>query len=295
MVLAGSANAQDWSGGAPLPGLKADEGTVVSPQSCSVTLQGAKATVELELAATSDQPALLIDGPTFGWMGETEAYPDRHFPELEVRVDGTLIAPEGYFLASMGKRDISSLIRRAGIDPWAITHSPPIVSSPKDPFWLQALEKTGAIEHSGDDYIAHWSAQRVVRIPLKMAPQVQLQLSYLARPAFRQASPDDLLTGEREAAYCVSPKQVHAKLHAKANSGPMSIKEYSIATGIDGRPAPRILLTKSAQSGLPTASRVTTFACGPHRSPLAVAGNLTRRPVAADQAGNVRILEVTQP
>ena len=49
---------------------------------------GDNVTVELDLVTTSDQPALLIDGPLFGWSGEAEAYPDRHFPELEVRIDG---------------------------------------------------------------------------------------------------------------------------------------------------------------------------------------------------------------
>ena len=93
-VLAAAATAAGSSVGVPLPGLKADEGSNVSARSCSVTLVGDKATVELELAATSEQPALLIDGPLFGWLGGSEAYPDRHFPELEVDIDGTKVAPD---------------------------------------------------------------------------------------------------------------------------------------------------------------------------------------------------------
>lgn len=300
-ALAAAANAAGSSTGAPLPGLKADEGSHVSAQSCSVTLAGNKATVELELATASDQPALLIDGPLFGWLGESEAYPDRHFPELEIRIDGASITPEGRFDAFIGARDISSLIRRAGIDPWAITRSPPIVSaasaaSPAQKPWaMQALEKTGAVQRSGDDYLARWTARRMVRIPLKNAPQQRLQLSYLARPAFTQASPPELLAGEREAAYCLSPKQMNARLHTGTNPRPFRIVEYSIATGIDGRPAPKVLLTMSEDAGGAPASHVVTFVCGPHGSPIAVSGNLTRRPVLPDQAGNVRLLEVTTP
>ena len=159
---------------------------------------------------------------------------------------------------------------------------------------MQALEKVGAVKQSGDSYLANWTVRRMVRIPLKAVPHERLQLSYLARPAFTEATPDDLLTPEREAAYCFSPKRMNAKLRIKADHGPMSIKEYAIATGIDGRTAPRILLTKSATTGATPASLVT-FACGPYGSPIAVAGNISRRPVAADPGGNVRILEVTRP
>jgi hypothetical protein len=293
-VLAAAATAAGSSVGVPLPGLKADEGSNVSARSCSVTLVGDKATVELELAATSEQPALLIDGPLFGWLGGSEAYPDRHFPELEVDIDGTKVAPEGRFDAFIGGRDISSWIRRAGIDPWAITHSPPVVSPRQDPWAMQALEKTGAVQRSSDGYLAHWTARRMVRIPLKAAPQQRLQLSYFARPAIMQASPTEVLTDEREAAYCLSPKQMNARLHTRNDLPPVSIAEYSIATGIDGRAAPRILLTKSPNTASVAAARIITFACGPHGSPIAVAGNLTRRPVQADQAGNVRILEVAE-
>jgi hypothetical protein len=293
-ALAVTANAAGSSTGAPLPGLKADEGSNVSAQSCSVTLAGNQVAVELELTSTSEQPALLIDGPLFGSMDAAEAYPDRHFPELEIRIDGMPIQPEGRFDAFIGGHDISSLIRRAGVDPWAISRSPPLVAPNQNSWAIDALQRTGAVQRSGDEYLAHWTARRMVRIPLKSSPQQRLQLSYLARPALTQASPSEWLTSEREAAYCLSPKQMNAKLHAHTTPRPLSIAEYSVATGIDGRPAPVIVLTKSADTGSAAASHAVTFACGPHGAAIAVTGNLTRRRVLADQAGNVRVLEVKE-
>ena len=83
--------------------------------------------------------------------------------------------------------------------------------------------------------------------------------------------------------------------HGGSNPRLVHVAEYSIATGIDGHPAPTVLLTKTAEQGAAAKPRVYTFACGPHGKSIAVSGNLTRRPVQVDPAGNLRILEVTDP
>ncbi len=293
-VLLGTANAAESSAGAPLPGLTADEGSDLSAQSCAVTLSGRKAAVELELSTSSDHPALLLSGPRFGWLGESEAYPDRHFPELEIRIDGTLISPEDRFDAFVGKRDISLLIREAGIDPWAISRTPPIVSAAKDAWTQKLLERSRAVQRSGDDYLAQWTARRMLRIPLKAAPKQRLQLSYLARPAFTQLSSAELLMGGRDILYCLSPKQINAKLHMGTKPRSIKIVEYSIATGIDGHPAPTVTLTASNDAAT-AEKRVFRFACGPYGKSIAAAGNLTRQPVQVDLSGNLRVLEVTEP
>ena len=292
-ALFGTAHAAESGAGAPLPGLTADEGSEVSVRSCAVTLSGLNTTVQLELETSSDQPALLLSGPLFGWLGESEAYPDRHFPELQIRIDGTLISPEEHFEAFLGKRDISLLIREAGIDPWSIGRTPPSVLAPEDSWALNLLKKTRALRRSGDDYLAQWRARRMLRIALGAVPKQSLQLSYLARPAFAQLSSAELLTGGRDVTYCVSPREMNAKLHAGTKPRPMQILEYSIATAIDGRPAPTVTLTASSDAAS-SAKRHFRFACGPRGKSIAVAGNLTRQPVQVDLSGSVRMLDVTE-
>ncbi|MGO9513671.1 MAG: DUF4424 family protein [Steroidobacteraceae bacterium] len=296
-AIAGTSRAAGSSTGAPLPGLTSDEGSKVAAESCWVTLSGENVSVELSVYSVSNQPALLIEGPLFGPQGESEAYPDRHFPELEVRIDGAPVTPEDRFEAFMGKSDITSAIRDAGMDPWAIARNPPVTPVRPDARALKALERMHAVQHSGEEYLANWTARRVLRIPFKASANQRIELRYRARPAFVELPSHQLLSDGREAAYCVSPTKANAMLHA--GSSPrlvhVAVAEYSIATGIDGRPAATVLLTKSANAGSAAASRVFTFACGPHGKPIAVAGNLTRRPVQVDQAGNLRILEVTEP
>jgi hypothetical protein len=104
---------------------------------------------------------------------------------------------------------------------------------------------------------------------------------------------DQLFTSEREAAYCISPKAT-AILRMGSTPRLAQVVEYSIATGIDGLPAPTVLLTKSSNAGPAAASREFTFVCGPHGKPIAATGHLTHQPVQVDPAGNLRILEVTE-
>lgn len=294
-AIAGTSHATGSSTGAPLPGLTLDEGSKVAADTCWVTMSGQHVSVELSIHADSTQPALLIEGPLFGWQGESEAYPDRHFPELDIHIDGVSATPEDRFEVFMGKFNITSAIRDAGMDPWAIAHTPPVTPVRADSRALNALERIHAVQRSGEQYLAKWTARRMLRIPLKGSANQRVELRYLARPASSQLQSDQLLTSEREAAYCVSPTQANATLHTGSGPRLVDVAEYSIATAIDGRPAPTVMLTKSANTGAAAASRVFTFVCGPHGKPIAVAGNLTRRPVLVDQAGNLRILEVTEP
>jgi hypothetical protein len=297
---AGTGHAAGPIMGAPLPGLVSDEGSIVAPQSCRVTLSGEHVSVDLSIHADSPQAALLIEGPLFGSQDENKPYPDRHFPELEIHIDGAAVAPEDRFSAFMGKTDITGAIRDAGMNPWAIALDPPVTPVRPESRVLKALERLRAVQRAGDEYLAKWTARRLLRIPLQDSANQRIELRYLARPASSELQSDQLLTSERQAVYCVSPARANAMLHTGSSPRLVHVTEYSIATGIDGRPAPSVMLTKStaagsAAAGSAAASRVFTFACGPHGKPIAVTGNLTRRPVQVDQAANLRILEVTEP
>jgi len=293
VALTATARAAESSDGAPLPGLRSDENSNLVAESSLVTLSGDNTTVELSVSTTDREPALLLEGAPFHWVGETDAYPDRHFPELEIRIDGAKVSPQERFEAFMGKFDITYAIRAAGMDPWAIARSPPITPINPDSRQVNMLEKMHAVERSGDHYVAHWTARRLLRIPLKTGAQ-RVALSYLARPAFSQLPPDQLLTDAQVSPYCASRGQVTALLRSGSKSRLLKITEYSIATGIDGHSPPTVWLNKSTGGG-GVPSRVLTFSCGPQGKSIAVAGNLTRRPVQVDQAGNLRILEVTEP
>jgi hypothetical protein len=130
-----------------------------------------------------------------------------------------------------------------------------------------------------------------LRIALKPSLHQHLELRYLARPALAQVQVNQLLTGERQPVYCLSADALNKRL-PRSRPAPVHVAEYSIATGIDAHAAETVLLTNSAAEGS-LARHVLTFACGPHRQPVAVAGNFSRQAVQPDQEGLVRVLEVT--
>ena len=47
-------------------------------------------------------------GHVFGWQGVAADYPDQHFPELNVRINGNLVLPKPRVLALFEGRDITS-------------------------------------------------------------------------------------------------------------------------------------------------------------------------------------------
>jgi hypothetical protein len=282
------------SAGVPLPGLTSDEETAAAVQSCAVTLSGRDVRVEFDLHTTGNPGALLIEGPSFSSLGDSDAYPDRHFPELEIRIDGASVDPEDRYQVFMGKTDITAAIRLDGMDPWAIARNPPVIAAKPEARSWKALEKMHAVQPSGEDYLANWTARRLLRIPLHTSANQRIELRYRARPAFMHLASDQLLAGGREAAYCLSPKQLNTLLHAAGNPRPLELVEYSFASGIDGHPAATATLAATAQAG-PAEKRVFHFACGPRSKPIAVAGNLKRQPVQTDPSGNVRLLEVMEP
>src|ERR1700683_4189222 len=73
--------------GAPLAGLESDPAGTVVPGSCTVSVMAHGVRVDLAAGTAADTPALLLSGPFFGWSGASDTYPDRHFPELEIRID----------------------------------------------------------------------------------------------------------------------------------------------------------------------------------------------------------------
>lgn len=292
-LLAPPIHADDSSTGVPLLGLESDPADTVFPHACSVTMTAGKVTVELTVGTGTASPALLLNGPVFGWGGASEPYPDRQFPELEIRIDGSPVTPDDGFEAFAGKTNITNFIKTAQLDPWAITRTPPVTAAhTKYPQVLKGLKNLSAIESCGDDtYLAKWTARRLISIPVKAVPDQRISLSYAARPAYSTVTSDQVVTETREKLYCISAKHLGAVLRSGSAPRPVIITEYIIATGIDGKPPTTVTLTTSMNGpGLP---RAYLFACAPQGKSIAVTSNLARQPVQVDSSARLQLLKIT--
>ena len=249
--------------------------------------------VDLAAGTGADTPALLLSGPLFGWSGAPDPYPDRHFPELGIRIDGAPMTPQDRFEAFVGKTNVTNLIKSAEMDPWAITRTPPFTfAHPRNIQILNVLKNVNAVETSGDGYLAKWTARRLIRIPLKTVPVQQVELTYTLRPATSIMTLEQLDTTSREKSYCIAPDQLKRLTRAGSPTATLTVNEFTVATGIDGKPPPSVILNVSSNPGGETDWPAYLFFCGPHGKPMAKKGSVTRERIEVDDQGMVRVLNV---
>jgi hypothetical protein len=276
--------------------LESDPPESVTPRTAAVTLRGNQVTLDLAVRPTANADALLLNGPRFGWLGAAERYPDRHFPELKIRVNGELIAPQDRFETVAGGNNVTSLVRAADMDPWAITRTPPVTAAhPQSPQVINVLRNAGAIAKAGDDdglYTAKWLARRLLAIPLAPSTDATLQLEYDARPGIRSLSADSPTPSSFARLYCL-PEKVLQQLVDK-NKSPIAADEYQIATGVDGNPPDAVTLSWSASPEAAQPQPSTAFWCGPGGKSLSKRGRAERERAAADTSGVVHVLVIGQ-
>ena len=279
----------------PLPGLESAPPATVLPVDCAVRLVADHVSVDLSVRTAVDSPALLLEGAFFGWSGSQAAYPDRQFPELNIRVDDAPGAVQDNFEAFMGGRNITQMLKLAGMDPWAITRSPPLTSAqPKAPQVLKGLSNIGAIELSGSEYLAKWQARRIMRRPLKAVAQQQVTLDYTVRPAISVATLAELDTSARERRYCLSPESLRRTLRTAGATTLLSVNEYIIPAGIDGKPPRSVTVTVSSGVGAAADPSMVFFLCGPHGKAIAKRNTLNREHADVDDSGNLHLLGVAE-
>ena len=209
-LMSARAGAEDSSTGVMLPGLRSSPAGSVMASSSRLVLKNGQ--VELSLSVTARGPSayLLIQMPRFGWLGEAETYPERQFPELKILVDGAAVAIEDTFNTFVGSTDITDQIRKAGLDPFAITDTPPFVGS-KGGASLEALARLGAVENYQGRYLAKWTAARKVKVQLR-AGSHSLTLTYKSRPALDLLRFDQISKPAFLAKYCLTTSDLTGAL-----------------------------------------------------------------------------------
>ena len=180
--------ANDVSKGVPLPGLRSSAPAKATTTAASLLLDGDQIALTLDIFSPQSQGAVLtLRMLPFGWLGESEPYPDRQFPELQFKLDNVTLNPQSSFRAFVGAADVTEAIRSAGFDPFVIADTPPFVSSPADHSeTMDKLAHQGIVEKVEDRYVAKWTAERNLKLSLN-AGKSRLSLAYKARPRLRLA------------------------------------------------------------------------------------------------------------
>ena len=291
----GKAIADDASTGVAPPRISLAPDDLAAPTQRQIQLDGRHVRVSLALAGAGGSTRRgKVSMPSFEWRGEGDPYPDRHYPELAVRVDGRTVRLQDDFRAATAKGDITDTLRAAGIDPFVIADSPPIVDIDKlSPSQAQALQVAGALKvdpDAGD--LAMWSAQREVTFDLPAVRRSVLVVSYLARPAFDLRSTTDADLDPKLRSACTSTASLRQKAADILNGESVVAEAYvfDVAASAAPRGAP-VALELHAEAGAPKTVYATCSADG---RGLVGLGRLSARGVVGPD-GLVRVVALSSP
>lgn len=284
LLLAMPARADDGSAGAVPGRFRAEPARRAMLTSTRIKLDGEQVRVALGVAVRANT-AIRLDLPRFAWLGEAESYPDRQFPELKVDVDGRPVSTAEDFVATVKGRDITSALRAAGVDPFAIAATPPFIeATPGKQTAFDALVASGAVTKAPEGFLAGWGASRIVRVAPGAGAHV-LTYRYTARPALGL---DTLASANvRWADYGMSPGTATRVAARHGLRGSVVVKRYTVPAVLDGIPPRAVTLRVSREVG------AMTIVCGAGGTALIdPAGEVA---VKAGSDGAVHVLRILRP
>lgn len=251
----------------------------------SVLIKGRHVTLSFTPARSERGKAqLLLQGERFGWLGEAEPYPDRHFPELAISANKVALPVTESFVAQVGNTDVTALLRAAGISPWAMADTPPFVTvDGVKPEALAKLQAAGAVRAEGANYLAQWQAARA----LIFAADQPFSIDYDLRSGYAMANRQALANPVLQKRYCFSAAQLARILPATAEATQYTLKHIQIPVGVDKR-LPRVLrLTLEPEAGV-----LFVATCARHGTAVAGAQGLQQIATMADQHGDISVLTI---
>lgn len=253
--------------------------------SSAVRMQGDEVTVSLTPPPTLAAPAQwLIQGPLFGWLGDSDPYPDRHFPELRVLSNGQPVEVTESVRAVAGAVDVSELLRKARISPWLIADTPPFVpTGGLSADVLSQLMRAGAVGTSGTDHLAQWRAQRTLGVAV--SPGQTLDIRYRLRPGYALMTQQALTKANLRQRYCLADAPLRALGAQFGRSTQFIAKRYEIAVGAQDRTPPTVRMTVVPQSGV-----ALVAACTRGNARPAGVGGWTDVEVVPDQRAVLHVL-----
>lgn len=255
--------------------------------SSAVLMDGGEVTVSLTALPTLPASAqLLIQGPLFGWLGDSETYPDRHFPELRVLSAGqpAPVTESVKAVAGPGAVDVSNLLQQAGINPWQIAETPPLVPTEGvSADVLAQLVRAGAVGTAGSDHLAQWRAQRMLGIPV--SPGQTLDIRYRLRPGYALMTQQALAKPKLRQRYCLADAPLRALGQQFGRTAQFIAKRYEIGVGAQDRTPPTVRL-----SVVPTPGVALVAACTRGNARPAGVGGWADVEVLPDQSAVLHVL-----
>jgi len=147
--------------------------------------------------------------PAMGRIGILDAYPDHSFTDMHLNVDGHVVRSKDRTYAFQAGRDITTKLRRQGIDPLlAITQDDAISSLPNSVRRRLTQDQLIASKDEGEWPLWHTVVARSWTVQLKAATTQDLVVRYVPRPSRQVLEMNHLVLDALTATHCANPANI---------------------------------------------------------------------------------------
>lgn len=204
--------AWDNDQGYPAPELVGHLPAAIKVGRVKVAISGEIIEVTYPLTNQSAKPLGITLGsitPAMGRIGLLDAYPDHSFTDMQMKVDGHVIRSKDRTYAFQAGLDITTRLRRQGIDPLlAITQDDAIFSLPNSVRRRLTQDHLIASKEEGEWPLWRTVVARSWTVQLKAATTQDLVVRYVPRPSRQVLEITHLVLDALTATHCTNPASI---------------------------------------------------------------------------------------
>lgn len=262
--------------GAPAPTLNGHLPSHTSIYRVDLALRGRDVTLTYhgQQADKHPQPLVLSRcSPSFGWQGVAADYPDLHFPELSIKVNGQSISSKPHATALFEGEDVTGELLKAGISPLRVTLTEEALVDPLSIRTKGARKLFSTESSNADRAYPLWQLlySQAWKLPGLVTGAFSIQVNYIARPAKREINTDSKAFSAAVLAHCGNLDQVKGMLKDKNGDVPAAAVIETITVPLqlaNMAPVNTFLVASPADKTQPGLRLASTLACGPEEASL---------------------------
>lgn len=268
--------AWDEEAGAPAPTLNGRLPSHTGIDRIDLTLRGRNVTLVYHghQVDKRSQPLVLSSySPAFGWQGVAADYPDLHFPELSIKVNGRSISSTPHAKALFEGEDVTGELHKAGISPLRVALAEEALIDPLSIRTKETRRLFSTATFNADRAYPLWQLlySQAWKLPGLVTGPFSIQVNYRARPAKSEINTDSKAFSAAILAHCGAPDQVKEVLKDKNGNLPAAVVIESFKVPLqlaNMAPVETFLATSPSEKPRPGLQLAATLACGPEEDSL---------------------------
>jgi len=299
ILISSPASAWDSEEGRSAPIIHSPLSESITIKSVVSELQGQHVTITYEISNTTNHPiktTLSTYSEPYSWQGYAADYPDLHFPELRIRVNGVASNKNTVTYAWLNGQDITQKLRMTGIDPYIVS-SPEAAQPTANLRYSHAKAEplSSAFQIRENIAIPNWLIQQNAFWKVTLAGRAvsTLVVDYDARPATREVAVNSPSFASTIYQHCGDPEKIKQLLSSDSlrNQESVRIAEYVLPLQFGNTPLPAAQFSINSMPSHPGLETLATLSCGPEDASITGAPSIQLS--NAGYKSSLRILSIT--